>query len=131
MLKGIINYYTNYESTLKCNLWINCIFSIYCHMILHKAFYADIFIIENLLKTVVLVNVSCQNHNTICFQDFLMNRKFKKGICFQIDIIFYVIINFTFDQFITSLLNKSINFFKTKHLTDPIPHVLLYLKINI
>jgi len=66
----------------------------------------------------------------------LMNKKFKKGICCQIDIIFYVIINFTFDQFITSLLNKSINFFKTKHLTDPRPlgssvHVLLYLKINI
>jgi len=70
-----------------------------------------------MLKTVVLFV-----WKYICFQDFLLNRKFKRTAFIIGKNVFFNCINVctvTFDQFNASLLNKSINFFfKRKLNTD-------------
>ncbi len=69
----------------------------------------SLFIVESLLKRVVL-NIFVETV-ILLFQDLLMNRELKIYLKY-IFITMYMSVNCHFDQLNTSLLNKTIRFFK-------------------
>ncbi len=122
------------ECIVKCHLFLWCklnfqhhFSSLQCHMILQKSFYVYLllkkhFWLLSMLKTVVLLNIFVEIVIHFIFQDSLMNRKFKRTVFFEIEIVCNIVNVFTitFNQLNASLLNKSINFFQEekKYLSD-------------